>query len=76
MDDDDRFRSRKWILHKNTAIFVAVVATCLIACSLFGVENAPDVSFTLKWAATTMGVVLAAYSTANVATKKVIGDDS
>lgn len=72
-EEDDRYGSRKWILHKNTAIFVCAVATCLIACRLFGVESAPDVTFTLQWAAAALGVVLGAYSTANIVTKKVLG---
>ena len=72
MNTEDRYRSRKWILHKNSGRAILAFAATLVICRLFGVEHAPDVSFTLKWAATSMGVVLGAYSTANIvaATKK------
>ena len=68
---DDRYLSRKWILHKNTGMSILVIAVTLIACRLFGVSQAPDVTYTLQWGATTMGVVLAAYSTANIVSSKV-----
>jgi len=71
--DEQRYRSRKWILHKNTAIAILGFAATLVICRLFGVESAPDVSFTLKWAATATGAVLGAYSTANIVTRKVDG---
>lgn len=71
---DERYRSRKWILHKNTAVAVLVAGTVLVGCKLVGVEAAPDVAFTMKWAATTMGVILGAYSAANIVTRKVSND--
>ena len=71
MDATERFSSRKWILHKNVEIFVSVLAISLIALRLLGVPAAPDVSFTLQFWAATTGVVLGAYSTANLISKKI-----
>ena len=73
MNSQERYSSRKWILHKNTALFISTVATLLIAARLFGSSHAPDVSSTLSFWGLATGGVLAAYSTANLVSQKLNG---
>lgn len=72
MDDtEERYRSRKWILSKNTLIAASIVAGILVIASVSGVEVVPNITWTLTWWSTFTGVVLGGYGIQNLVGRKI-----
>jgi hypothetical protein len=67
--EDERYRSRKWILFTRTEIGASVGATCLIIVRLLQIPGAPDVSSTLNWWGLLTASVLGGYGAVNLIAK-------
>ncbi|HUV74214.1 MAG TPA: hypothetical protein VMW79_07890 [Anaerolineae bacterium] len=65
-DEDERYRSRKWILFTRTLIGASAACTGLVTVRLLGVETAPDVSSILNFWGLLSASVLGGYGAVNL----------